>query len=85
MVKWINAGAPWPDGEILSPKPKTVLPRWDAPPNPETFLIEAFPNKVTLESAANFHRVIVIAQMKDAFTQGEGGKIQKIRGSRKMW
>ena len=34
LAAWIKAGAPWPDGEILAPKAKTALPRWDAPPDP---------------------------------------------------
>ncbi|RYD18966.1 MAG: cell surface protein, partial [Verrucomicrobiaceae bacterium] len=68
LGKWISAGAPWPEGEILSPKAKTSLPRWDAPADPEIASIEAFPKSVTLETAADFHRVIVIARMKDAST-----------------
>ena len=32
LGEWIEAGAPWPEGEVLSPKSKTALPRWDAPP-----------------------------------------------------
>ncbi|RYD27735.1 MAG: DUF1549 domain-containing protein, partial [Verrucomicrobiaceae bacterium] len=68
LEKWIVAGAPWPEGERLSPKAKTSLPRWDASPDPEIVSIEAFPKEVTLETAADFHRVIVIARMKDAST-----------------
>lgn len=68
LTKWIAAGAPWPEGEILAPKAKTALPRWDAPPDPQIVSIEAFPKNVALESAADFHRIIVIARMKDAST-----------------
>lgn len=68
LEKWISAGAPWPEGETLSPKAKTALPRWDAPPDPEIVSIEAFPKNVILETSADFHRVIVIARMKDAST-----------------
>jgi mono/diheme cytochrome c family protein len=68
LAKWIAAGAPWPEGEVLAPKAKTALPRWDAPADPQIVSIEAFPKNVTLESAADFHRVIVIARMKDAST-----------------
>ncbi len=68
LNQWIEAGAPWPDGEVLSPKAKTALPRWDAPPDPQIVSIEAFPKNVTLESAADFHRVIVIARFNDAST-----------------
>ncbi len=65
---WISAGAPWPKGEVLSPKARTALPRWDAAPDPRLVSITAFPKSVTLESAADFHRVIVVAKFKDAST-----------------
>ena len=65
---WIQAGAPWPEGEVLAPMAETALPGWDAPPDPEIASIEAFPKSVTLESAADFHRVIVIARFKDGST-----------------
>ncbi len=68
LEKWIAAGAPWPDGEILAPKSKTALPRWDAAPDPRIVLIEAFPKQVSLETSADFHRIIVIARFKDAST-----------------
>ncbi|GAA5126709.1 PSD1 domain-containing protein [Luteolibacter yonseiensis] len=68
LEKWISAGVPWPVGEVMAPRAKTALPRWDAPPDPEIVSIEAFPKNVTLETAADFHRVIVIARMKDAST-----------------
>lgn len=68
LAAWIDAQAPWPDGEILSPKALTALPGWDAPPDPRIVSIEAFPKSVALESAADFHRVIVIARMDDAST-----------------
>jgi mono/diheme cytochrome c family protein len=68
LVAWVDANAPWPDGEILTPKAWTALPRWDAPPDPRIVSLDAFPKTVTLESAADFHRVIVIARMKDAST-----------------
>ena len=66
LSRWVEAGAPWPDSEILSPKAKTALPRWDAPPDTRIAAIEAFPKEVTLESAADFHRVIVIARFTDS-------------------
>lgn len=68
LAKWIQAGAPWPAGEILAAKAKTALPRWDAAVDPQIVSIEAFPKNVTLESAADFHRIIVIARLKDAST-----------------
>ncbi len=68
LEKWIAAGAPWPDGEILAPRAKTALPRWDAAPDPQIVSIEAFPKQVSLETSADFHRIIVIARFKDAST-----------------
>lgn len=65
---WIEAGAEWPDGETLRPRAKTALPRWDSPPDPAIVSIEAFPKTVSLETSVDFHRVIVIARMKDAST-----------------
>ena len=68
LAAWIKADAPWPAGEILAPKAKTALPRWDAPPDPRIVSIEAFPKEIHLESAADFHRAIVIVRMKDEST-----------------
>lgn len=68
LETWIKNGAEWPEGITLSPSSKTSLPRWDAAPDPEIASIEAFPKSVTLESAADFHRVIVIARFKDSVT-----------------
>ena len=68
LSAWIEAGAPWPDGEILTPKAKTALPRWDAPPDPQIASIEAFPKEIHLETAADLHRAIAIVRMKDEST-----------------
>lgn len=68
LHQWIAAGAPWPEGETLSPQPKTALPRWDAPADPQIVSIEAFPKQVVLETSADFHRVIVIAHFKNSAT-----------------
>lgn len=68
LEQWITSGAEWPDGETLAPRALTALPRWDAEPDPMIEKIEAFPAKVALETAADFHRVIIIARMKDAST-----------------
>jgi mono/diheme cytochrome c family protein len=68
ITAWIKAGATWPEGEVLAPKAKTALPRWDAPPDPLIVSIEAFPKEIHLESAADFHRAIVIVRMKDEST-----------------
>jgi len=68
LEKWITAGAPWPAGEVVVPRAKTALPRWDAAPDPRIVSIKAFPKQVSLETSADFHRVIVIARFKDAST-----------------
>ncbi len=65
---WVADGAPWPEGITLAPRPKTALPDWNAEPDPAITSIEAFPKQVTLETAADFHRVVVIAHMDDAAT-----------------
>ncbi len=68
LSEWIAGGAKWPDGEVLASLSKTALPRWNAPPDPNIIAIEAFPKSVSLETAADFHRVIVIARFADAST-----------------
>ena len=68
LKAWVQAGAPWPEGITMSPRPKTALPEWNAPADPEIERIEAYPKSVTLETAADFHRVIVIAHFKDVST-----------------
>jgi hypothetical protein len=65
---WIADGAPIPENVTLAPRAHTALPDWDAPPDPAIVSIEAFPKTVGLETAADFHRVVVIAQMDDAAT-----------------
>ena len=69
LEAWLAAGAPWPDGIVLAPRPKTALPDWDTPADPAIGAIEPFPKNVTLESAADFHQVLVIARFQDAATQ----------------
>lgn len=68
LKTWIESGAAWPEGEILRPRAKTALPRWDTPADPAIVSIEAFPKTISLETSADFHRVIIIARMKDAST-----------------
>lgn len=69
LEAWLKAGAPWPEGIVLAPRAKTALPDWDAPADPAIGAIEPFPKAVTLETAADFHKVIVMARFKDAATQ----------------
>jgi hypothetical protein len=68
LKAWIESGAEWPEGELLHARARTALPKWDAPADPSIVSIEAFPKTVSLETSADFHRVIVIARMKDAST-----------------
>ena len=68
LKNWIESGAEWPEGETLRPRARTALPKWDAPADPAIVSIEAFPKEISLETSADFHRVIVIARMKDAST-----------------
>ncbi len=68
LKSWIESGAEWPEGETLHPRSKTALPKWDAPADPAIVSIEAFPKEISLETSADFHRVVVIARMKDAST-----------------
>ena len=49
LKQWIEAGAPWPEGEVLAAKSKTALPRWDAPADPRIVTIEAFLKNVALD------------------------------------
>ena len=69
LETWLKEGAPWPDGMTLAPRPKTALPDWNAEPDPAIGAIEAFPKAVTLETAADFHKVLVVARFNDAATQ----------------
>ncbi|MGE9269207.1 MAG: DUF1549 domain-containing protein, partial [Verrucomicrobiales bacterium] len=68
LKAWVNAGAPWPSTVTLTPRPKTALPDWNAPDDPNLSHLEAFPKQVTLETAGDFHRVVVVAHFKDAST-----------------
>lgn len=68
LERWIESGAPWEESVVMAPRAKTALPAWDAPADPQIASIEAFPKKVTLETAADFHRVVVVARFKDAST-----------------
>jgi len=69
LEAWMKEGAPWPEGMVLAPRPKTALPDWNAPADPEIASIEAFPKSVSLETAADFHKVLAIARFNDAATQ----------------
>lgn len=68
LEKWVRDGLPWPQGVKLVAKKETALPAWDAAPDPRIKKIEAFPAKVSLETASDFHRPIVILRMEDGTT-----------------
>ncbi|MBB5351469.1 hypothetical protein HNR46_001706 [Haloferula luteola] len=68
LKQWIDAGAPWPEGITLAPRPKTALPDSDAAPDPSITSIEAFPKAISLESSRDFHRVVILAHFEDAAT-----------------
>src|SRR5690606_35291351 len=68
LEAWLKDGAPWPEEIELAPRPETALPGWDAPPDPLIAAIEVFPKAITLESAADFHKPVVIARFDDAAT-----------------
>jgi mono/diheme cytochrome c family protein len=69
LEAWLKAGAPWPEGIVMAPRAKTALPDWNAPADPAIGSIEPFPKTVTLETAADFHKVLVMARFNDAATQ----------------
>jgi Protein of unknown function (DUF1553)/Protein of unknown function (DUF1549)/Planctomycete cytochrome C len=73
LTAWIQAGAPWPDGETLRPMAATALPRWNAAPDPRLVAIEVFPKEIHLETAADFHRAIAIVRMNDESTHDVTG------------
>ncbi len=66
LKSWIEAGAPWPTGISLKAKPRTSTTEDPDRPDPELAKLEVYPKTVTLETAADFHRVVVIANYKDA-------------------
>jgi hypothetical protein len=68
LETWLVQGAPWPDGVVLTASSKTDLPNWDAKPDPAIASIEPFPSSITLETSADFHKVMVLARFADAAT-----------------
>ncbi len=66
LKSWIEAGAEWPTGVTLSAKPKAPYAEDPDISDPLLARLEVYPKGVTLETAADFHRVVVIANYKDA-------------------
>ena len=69
LEEWITAGAPWPGGVTLTPKPRTPPAEDPGQPDPTLASIDVFPARITLESASDFHRLIVIGRYRDATTR----------------
>lgn len=69
LEKWLIAGAPWPQGIILEPKEKTAPLEDPNKLEPQLAKIEIFPSKVSLETASDFHRLVVLATSQDATTR----------------
>ncbi|GEM_PF-4728525 len=66
---WIKSGASWPGGLVLHEREKSRREKTLDQPDPHLSSIEVYPKIVSLETAADFHRLIVIARYKDATTR----------------
>lgn len=69
LEAWVMAGAPWPEGVTLRHREKSRREKNLDQPDPGLASIEVFPGKVSLETSADFHRLVVIAHYKDATTR----------------
>lgn len=69
LESWITAGTPWEEGVMLTPQPRLGPAQNPDEPDPSLEGIDVYPSSVSLETAADFHRVIVIARYKDATTR----------------
>ncbi|MGB0774465.1 MAG: DUF1549 domain-containing protein, partial [Akkermansiaceae bacterium] len=69
LDQWIRAKAPWPKGVTLKHKEKSRRENNLNQPDPNLANIEVFPKKITLETQADFHRIIAIGHYKDATTR----------------
>lgn len=63
---WIRSGAQWPEGLVLKEKAKSRREKNLDQPDPNLASIEVFPKNVSLETSADFHRLIVLGHYKDA-------------------
>lgn len=66
LAGWVTAGAPWPKGVTLVAKKRGPVLENPETLDPDLASLSIYPNEVTLETAADFHRVVVIANYKDA-------------------
>ena len=69
IEKWLLAGAPWPKNTILEPKEKTAPIEDPNLPDPNLAGLEVFPSRVSLETSSDFHRLVILANSKDATTR----------------
>lgn len=68
LTAWITAGAPWLEGVVLTPKPRTGPNQNPDEPDPQLLGIDVYPSRITLETAADFHRLIVVGRYLGATT-----------------
>lgn len=76
LENWLVAGAPWPKGITLEPKEKTAPYEDPSKPDPELVKIEVYPSRVTLETASDYHRLVILATAKDATTRDVSASVQ---------
>ena len=69
LESWIRSGADWPAGVTLKAREKTRREKNLHEPDPNLSAIEVFPKQVSLETSADFHRLVVIAHYKDTTTR----------------
>jgi len=69
LSDWVKAQAPWPKNVVLQARVKSRREKNLDQADPNLLSIEVFPKKVSLETSADFHRLIVIARYKDATTR----------------
>lgn len=69
LKQWIQAGAPWPEGQVLQAKKRSRREKNLDQLDPDLESIEVFPKQVSLETDADFHRLIALARYKDASTR----------------
>ncbi|MDQ8191705.1 PSD1 and planctomycete cytochrome C domain-containing protein [Roseibacillus persicicus] len=76
LEKWLLAGAPWPKDVILVPKEKTAPLENPDEPDPLLAGIEVFPSRVSLETASDYHRLVILATAKDASTRDVSASVK---------
>lgn len=70
LTEWVNSKAPWPDGEVLvSKKPEIPLAALTDNLTDNLTFLQAYPQSISLESARDFHAVIVYGSYADATTR----------------